>query len=77
MPGFRDHQMYARCPECDGPDIGSVGFPLHYPTCSTQPGFEEARARAAAYKAQRRRERDELIASPETARLRKLRTVSR
>ena len=67
MPGFRDRQMFARCPECDGADVANVGFFLHRPTCSTQPGHEEAREREAADKG----------ASPETKRLLELRTAKR
>jgi len=77
MPGFRDRNLYARCPECDGPDIGGVGMFMHRPTCSTEPGHEEARKADAEARAERRRERDEFVASPEAARLRELRTARR
>jgi hypothetical protein len=77
MPGFRDRQMYARCPECDGPDLGNAGFPVHYPTCSTQPGHEEARKAEAESKAERRREIDAMVADPETQRRLALRQARR
>jgi hypothetical protein len=77
LPGYIERESLARCPECDGPDVGSAGFYLHYPTCSTQPDHEEAQRREADYKAARRREIDELVASPEAKRLRALRTARR
>jgi hypothetical protein len=78
MPGYWDYGLgYARCPECDGPDIGNIGFFMHRPTCSTQPGYEEALKAEAEAKAKRRREIDELVASPDAKRLRELRTARR
>jgi len=77
MPGYVEPESYARCLECDGPDVGNAGSFLHYPICSTQEGHEQARKDKAEAKAQRRRERDELVASPEAARLRELRHVER
>jgi hypothetical protein len=78
MPGYWDYGLgYARCPECDGPDIGNVGFFMHRPTCPTQPDYEEAQRLEDEARAERRREIDELVASPETARLRALRTARR
>lgn len=76
MPGYRP-RMLARCPECDGADLGGIGFPMHRPTCSTQPGSEETRRLVARAHTDRRREIDELVASPEAARLRELRTARR
>lgn len=77
MPGYTERKGYARCLECDGPDIVGVGFFMHMPTCSTQPGYEQAREKRAREIADRRREIDELVASPEGKRLRSLRSIKR
>jgi hypothetical protein len=50
---------------------------MHRPTCSTQPGHEEARKREAESKAERRREIDAMVADPETQRRLALRQARR
>jgi hypothetical protein len=77
MPGFVRRQRLARCPECDGPDLCDVGYFMHKASCSTQPGYEQARVAEDESRAERQRARDELVASPEAARLRALRQATR
>lgn len=77
MPGWTERHPWSRCPECGGPDIGNAGFWMHYPTCSTQPGHDQARKQEAKALRKRRREIDALVASADARRLRELRTIGR
>ena len=77
MPGWTEQLPWARCQECDGPDVGSVGFFIHDPTCSTQPNHEKARRKRAREIRRRRKEIDTLVASADAQRLCRVRTIGR